>query len=120
MDSRIKILRNELKLSQTAFGKIIGISRDAVNNLENGRAEIKDLVVKMMCSEFKVNEEWLRTGEGEMFITLDEEFADIVSEAFLKGGDEYKELMIKVSKMSEKEFKLISDFAKLIIESKEK
>lgn len=118
--ARIKLLRDELGLSMAAFGDKIKMTNSNVSKMEKDLRVVTDRTIALICSEFKVNEEWLRTGEGEMFITLNEEFADIVSEAFLKGGDEYKELMIKVSKMSEKEFKLISDFANLIIESKEK
>lgn len=68
MDERIRSLRERIGLSRAAFGQKIGVSGDVINNLERGRVEIKEPMIKLICSEFSVNEEWLRTGKGEMFI----------------------------------------------------
>lgn len=71
MHERIKILRkNHLNLSQEAFGARLGVSRSVINNIERNclaRPEQKLSLIKLMCKEFGVNEEWLHTGEGEMF-----------------------------------------------------
>ena len=56
-----------MKYSQTAFGEEIGVSRDVINNLEQGRVTPSDLIINMICAKFGVDEHWLRTGEGEMF-----------------------------------------------------
>lgn len=64
---RVQEVRKSLKLSQPAFGDQLGLSKDMVANIEYGRVELKDHVIKLICSEFNVNEHWLRTGEGEMF-----------------------------------------------------
>lgn len=68
MNERIKQLRNKLKLSQSAFGERLGVSRDMVNNLERGRVDIKDHIVKLISSEYGVNEDWLRYGTEPMYI----------------------------------------------------
>lgn len=69
---RIRTLRKtHLKMSQTDFGKRLGVSRDVINNIENNRLakpEQKLSLLKLICSEFNVNEEWLREGTGEMFV----------------------------------------------------
>lgn len=67
MKERIRKLRRMLDLTQQAFGERIGIKRNTVANYETGRNEPVDSVVALICREFNVNEEWLRTGEGEMF-----------------------------------------------------
>lgn len=67
MKERIKKIRNNLKMSRTTFGEKIGVSGDVINNLERGRAEIKEPIIKLICNEFHASEEWLRTGQGEMF-----------------------------------------------------
>lgn len=64
MNERIRMVREAAGLSQTAFGARLGVSRDVVNNLEHGRVDIKDHFVKLICAEFQVDENWLRTGEG--------------------------------------------------------
>ena len=67
LSERIRQLRESLGLSQTAFGSQLGVSRDVVNNLERGRVEIKEHIIKLICSEYHVSEDWLRTGEGPIY-----------------------------------------------------
>lgn len=67
LNDRIRQLRESLGLSQTAFGSRLGVSRDVVNNLERGRVEIKEHIVKLICSEYHISEEWLRTGSGPIY-----------------------------------------------------
>lgn len=70
MNERVKDVRKHFMLSQAEFGNRIGVSRDTVANIEGGRIDIKDLIVKAICREFSVSEEWLRTGTGDMFADL--------------------------------------------------
>lgn len=67
MNSRLKFLRKYLKLTQPEFGKLCGKSRDAIATYESGRVIPDDAFFKVVCLTFNVNEEWLRTGTGEMF-----------------------------------------------------
>lgn len=64
MNERIKKVRLEHGLSQEEFGKKIGIRRSSVSLLESGKNTPADRTVKLICQEFNVNEQWLRTGEG--------------------------------------------------------
>jgi transcriptional regulator with XRE-family HTH domain len=64
---RIKAIRTALKLSQREFGERLGVSRDVISNLEYGRVQPKELLLKHICKLYGVNEEWLLRGEGEMF-----------------------------------------------------
>ena len=68
MNERIKKIRKALDLTQQEFADRIGIKRNTVANYEIGRNEPIDSVVALICREFRVNEEWLRTGKGEMFM----------------------------------------------------
>ena len=69
MDERLKQLRKELGLTQQEFSDKIGIKRNTFAQYENGRNEPIDAVVRLICSTYNVNEEWLRTGAGEMFVS---------------------------------------------------
>ena len=71
MNERIRILREEMKLSRAAFGEKLGVSGDVINNLERGRVEAKDHIIKLICAEFSVNENWLRSGAEPMYIQPD-------------------------------------------------
>lgn len=68
---RLKTLRkNELNLTQAEFAEKIGVTRAVIKNLELGIVELKDHMIKLICGEFNVCEEWLRNGNGEPFIEL--------------------------------------------------
>ena len=64
-------------MTQQKFGERIGVKGNTVAQYEMGRNEPIDSVFSLICREFNVNEEWLRTGEGEMFnpVSRDEETA---------------------------------------------
>lgn len=64
MNNRIKELRLDLGLSQEAFGKQIKIQRSSVSKIETGENSPSDQTISLICKEFNVNEEWLRTGKG--------------------------------------------------------
>ena len=75
MHQRIKELRKKhLKLSQEAFGKQLGVSRSVINNIERNclaRPDQKLSLIKLMCKEFNVNEDWILNGNEPMFIESD-------------------------------------------------
>ena len=56
-----------MDLTQQKFGERLGIKGNTVAQYELGRSNPVDSVFSLICREFNVNEEWLRTGEGEMF-----------------------------------------------------
>ena len=66
MHDRIKKLRKVLDLTQREFGERIGVKPNTIATYEIGRNTPIDAVVSLICREFGVNEEWLRTGAGDM------------------------------------------------------
>ena len=78
----IKQLRKQLELTQTAFGERLGVSRNVVNNLELGRVDPSDLVIKSICREFNVNSLWLLEGKGEMFSGYADDLIQSVAEEY--------------------------------------
>lgn len=68
MKERIKKVRKENNLSQTAFGEKIGVTLGVIKNLEQGKTTLSSPLLELMCSIYSINETWLRTGEGNMFI----------------------------------------------------
>ena len=67
MNERLKMLRKALGLTQEEFAQRIGVKRGAIANYEIGRNVPVDAVYSLICKEFGVNPDWLRTGEGDMF-----------------------------------------------------
>lgn len=70
MNERLKRLRRELNITQQEFADRIGIKRSTMATYESGRNEPIDAVISLICREFDVNEDWLKTGDGEMFEEL--------------------------------------------------
>ena len=67
MNERIVQIRKFLNLSQKDFAEKIGLKQGSLCDLEKGRANITDRIILLICSQFNVNEEWLRSGNGNMF-----------------------------------------------------
>ncbi|MGE7111271.1 helix-turn-helix domain-containing protein [Lysinibacillus sp. NPDC047702] len=68
INERVRLIRKDLKMNQKEFGKKIVASQNYLSNIENGQNAVTEKIIKIICHEFNVNEEWLRTGEGEMFV----------------------------------------------------
>lgn len=66
MKERIRELRKHLNMTMDEFGARIGLSKAAISLIESGRNGARDQTIFAICREFGVNEQWLRTGEGEM------------------------------------------------------
>lgn len=75
MHDRIRELRkNHLNLSQEAFGERLGVSRSVINNIERNalaRPDQKLSLIRLMCKEFNVREEWILNGTGPMLVHPD-------------------------------------------------
>jgi len=75
LHERIRKLRKEyLHLSQTEFGEKLGVSRSVINNIELNtlaRPDQKLSLIKLMCKEFSVNEDWILNGTEPMFVEPD-------------------------------------------------
>ena len=66
INERFKELRKAFGLSQEELGNKIGLSKSGISNIESGTRNVTDKHIKLICSEFPINEDWLRTGAGEM------------------------------------------------------
>ncbi|WP_369354395.1 helix-turn-helix domain-containing protein [Lysinibacillus capsici] len=68
MNERMRYLRKTLGFNQKEMGDKIKLSQTHISSLENGARDATDRIISDICREFNVNEQWLRTGEGEIFI----------------------------------------------------
>lgn len=76
MKSRIHAVRAQADLTMAEFAKRIGMTTSSISLFESGKATPSDRTVLSICREFGVNEHWLRTGEGEMFVQTRETVLD--------------------------------------------
>lgn len=71
LNERIKEVRKKLGLSQKDFAQKVGISQRSVSWGEQPGNNVPDSTIKSLCIVFRINETWLRTGDGDMFIEPD-------------------------------------------------
>jgi transcriptional regulator with XRE-family HTH domain len=64
---RIKEVRTALKMTQVRFSKAISISKGHIASIELAKRSVNDRHIKLVCATFGVNEDWMRSGKGEMF-----------------------------------------------------
>lgn len=123
MEERLKQLRKQLDMTQDEFAKRIGLARNSIANYEIGRREPTNSVIISICREFKVNEEWLRSGTGAMFIELDMEnqLMTWAAKALKDESDTFKRKFIKMlMDLNEKEWEYIENKAKWLVGYEEK
>lgn len=71
MKERIKELRTHLGLTQQKFADKLGLKRQTIAAYEIGNIEPSDSTLLLICKEFNISEDWLRTGQGEMIEDTD-------------------------------------------------
>lgn len=121
---RIKLIRKSLGVTLEKFGEPLGVTKAAISRLENNVNSITDQMVLSICREYNVNEVWLRTGEGEMFVKLSpaQEVATYVSDLLEDDGENplygiIIQIMKTYSGLSPKSQEVIRDFARQLAEN---
>ena len=67
VNQRIKELREKLGLNQRDFSKLLSLSPGYIGGIEAKCRRVNDRIIKLIISEFGVNEDWIRYGKGTMF-----------------------------------------------------
>lgn len=122
---RVKMVRKKSQLTMEQFGERIGnVSKSTISNIENGNRNLTDLMLKSICSEFGINEEWLRTGDGDMpqKLSEEEEIADLVSDVLENGkNNEFYEIILEIirtyNELSPGSQEVIKNFSKKLGEN---
>ena len=69
---RIKHIRKDvLHLTLDKFGERFGVKKSILSSIENGNAVVTDQMRKSICIAYGISEEWLRTGEGDIYAAQD-------------------------------------------------
>lgn len=121
MNERLKKLRKTLELTQQEFADKLRVPRNTIGGYEVGKSNPSDAAVNNICNTFNVNENWLRTGEGEMFIemTRDEEIAAFVAKTLHSEEDSFKKRFISMlSALDESDWESLEKIALLLVDKK--
>jgi transcriptional regulator with XRE-family HTH domain len=69
VNKRVRRARQALNMTQTDFSRAIYVSNGYTAEIENGHRVANDRIIHLISLTFGVSENWLKTGEGEMFQT---------------------------------------------------
>lgn len=79
------------------FGERIGITKSSVSLLESGKNNPSEQTIKLICKEYRINKDWLLTGEGDMHDIPEDETAAIVSD-LLEEENPFYDLILGIVK----------------------
>ena len=122
MESRIKEIRKIKNLTQGAFAEKLNVAPNYVYLIETGKKVPSEKLIKQICDVFRVNETWLRTGEGEMLSpkTREQEIAEITASIIKENNPIRIELDKIVHKLTDEQLENVYKMAKQLVEATEK
>lgn len=115
VNDRITLIRKTLKLSQTSFGEKLGVSRGVIKNIDESITTPKSEFLALVCKVYNVDRDWLETGEGDMFMPMEEEDELLAYAAELitnKDLDWIKQLNLTLMNMTPEELDVVEKFAR--------
>lgn len=122
MNLRIKSVRQALGMNQRDFGQRLGITAPGVSKIESGERSPSTQVILAICREFRVDEIWLRTGEGPMFrpMSRSDELAAFFGNIQSRIPDFRVRLISVMSELTDEEWEYLERKArKLFVETQE-
>ena len=110
-NERVREIRKAKGLTMRQFGEKIGVVGSTISDIENGRRSLNRQNLLAICREFNVNEDWLRTGEGSMFVELDEdeEITKLLGDILSSQPDFRRRLISVLSRMTPDEWALLEE-----------
>lgn len=95
MNERIKEARKKLGLTQEQFADKLGLKRNTIATYETGVKNPSERTISDICRVFNINEEWLKTGKGNMEKPKDDKLAEYLADV-AKGNDEFIQSLVEV------------------------
>lgn len=122
MKTRIKLLRKQFGLTQQAFATRLKISQNTIAQYESGRIVPSNPTITLICETFKVNEQWLRNGEGEMFndVTPSKEIENFLNSlSVATDSDLKKRLILYLAQMKDSSWEKLEQVLNTLMEGKD-
>lgn len=118
---RIGIVREYFQKSQEEFGTILGVTKSTISLLETKKRDPSDRLVRDICREFNVNENWLRTGGGEMFIqrTRNQIITDFLGDLIMEDASFKKRLIEALAELDERDWECLEKLATKLTNKKD-
>lgn len=112
---RVAFLIKEMRITKTAFANRLNVSQAFVSQICSDTKTPSDRTIADICREFNVNEQWLRTGEGDMLVNLDKQkkIAAFLGDLMHEEDSSFKiQLIEMLSEMGPDEWALLEKMAR--------
>ena len=119
MKDRIKELRKALGLTQQQLADKLGVKQNTIAKYEIGINAPTEQTITTLCREFRVNEDWLRNGIGEMFKaqTLDEEIIAFIGDLQYSPDDDFKKEFISIlARLDKEDWETLHKITRLLLD----
>ena len=122
MKERINLIIQNANISKSKFAERLNVSQAFVSQMCSGVREPSDRTIADICREFRIREEWLRTGEGDMVIAdtqrekLQRFFADVLATA----PDERSSFVAALADLPDAFWPLVAELARKYADSLKK
>ncbi len=114
--NRIKRVRRALDLTQTEFASRLGLTQNTVTRYETGDRNPSAAVLSLIIKAYDVNEEWLRTGNGEMFVPSPTTELDALASKYPNMTHETYVLVEKLVNLPKSSQDIIMGFLREVVE----
>lgn len=115
ISERISTVVASVGLTKSAFAQRLNLSQPFVSRLCSGVSVPSDRTILDICREFRVQEPWLRTGEGEMFAPQDQdaEIAEFMADVLSDVEPSFRRRFVAaLSRLSPDDWALVERFAR--------
>ncbi len=112
---RVFELRKALELTLEKFGEPLGVTKTTISRIEKEERAITEQMAKAICREYGVSENWLKTGEGEMFEprSRSEVIAQFAGELMKEEDSSFRKQLIEVlAELDLREWEVLEGIAK--------
>lgn len=125
VNKRFRELRKMCKKSQEEWADIMGLSRSGITEIEAGRRNVTEKHIKLLSIEpidgRYINEDWLRTGDGDPFkkLTRSQVITDFAAD-LIKEDDSFKSRLIEaLAKLGDDDWEALEKLAKKLANKKD-
>lgn len=122
ISERIARLIDVSGMTKTDFASKLNVTQAYISKITNKGSVPSDRLIEDICEKFNVNENWLRTGEGEMFIELsrDEQIAEFVGRTLSTESESFKKRFIAMlAKLDESDWETLEKIALELAQKKD-
>lgn len=121
LGERIRAVRTsaDVKMSMAKFAEVLGVTSGAVSQWENNQKMPSNAVIVLISKQFRINETWLRTGEGEMWspMTREQEIARITASIIREDNPIRIQLERIVCNLTDEQLLHIYEIAKELVDA---